>query len=121
MTLSPFVAASLSVTPAATNRVHAMELDGLREFRAAIVLLDREGISAAQLNDAAQLVWAAMFHRPLWPSELQHHAQALEPTLFKYGTIKMTVDRMSAPELESMRQELAAFIIAAEKLLVRRP
>lgn len=91
-----------------------MKLSGHEELRAARSILADEAGDRSDLLAAATHVWSAMFHRDEWPAELQDDADAIQPMLFKYGTISMTLDTMDEAELVELRQALTAFIEAAE-------
>lgn len=91
-----------------------MNLPGHNELLAARSILAREPADRPTIRAAAEHVWGAMFHRDDWPSELQKEADALQPTLFKYGTIRMTVDAMDEAELAELHTALGALIEIAE-------
>jgi hypothetical protein len=91
-----------------------MNFPGHTELLAARTLLAADVADRSTILAAAECVWGAMFHRDEWPPELQVEADTLQPMLFRYGTIRMTVDSMNDAELAELQAALKAFIEAAE-------
>ena len=61
-------------------------------------------------------VWSAMFEEQSWPLTLRQSALALQRLMFCYGTIEMTVARLTEIESELLRQKLIAFCDEAIQL-----
>lgn len=57
----------------------------------------------------ASEVWSAMIDLPEWPEPLQQAALELQRLMLRYGTISMSIDRMSKTEQEELRRELFSF------------
>jgi hypothetical protein len=79
-------------------------VDRLR--RADELLRQADGALAAGASE----VWSAMLDLPSWPAELQIKAEAIQEGLFRYGPIRVTVERMIEPERLQLRRDLLGFI-----------
>jgi hypothetical protein len=88
----------------------SVPLPGKAQLSSARTLLAPPRSGREQTLAATQQVWSAMFYSSEWPLALQNRARALEPMLFKYGTIDMTIAHMSDTEIDEMRGQLAAFL-----------
>lgn len=92
-------------------------IPGIDRLRTANQLLQKEPDGSAwPLLGGASEVWSAMFELPQWPPELREKAIELQHSLFRYGTIQMTLEQMVEPERLQLKRDLLQFIEFAEQL-----
>jgi hypothetical protein len=95
----------------------AVAITGIERLRLAGVLARQcENGAAEGMLQSASEIWSAMFELPTWPTELRMKAVELQGILFRYGTIRMTIEQMVEPERLQLRRELLAFVETAERL-----
>jgi hypothetical protein len=90
---------------------------GSDRIQAAANLLRCDGDERADAVLAgANELWSAMFDMPAWPPAIQTRAIQLQVSLFRYGKINDTVERMSESERRQLRDEMLAFCEYATRL-----
>ncbi|MDQ3333026.1 MAG: hypothetical protein M3552_20650 [Planctomycetota bacterium] len=94
-----------------------MAIAGIERMRLARECLHRSSDADPRfILGASSEIWSAMFEVPHWPTELRMKAVGLQSILFRYGTIRMTIDQMVEPERMQLKRELLSFIDTAERL-----
>lgn len=93
---------------------------GIERLRAAGDLLRRNGADPPDrtlvLSATAEVWEAVTAGLDEWPWELQARAVPVQFHLVRHGSPTVTIRRMTTAELDELRQELLAFVEAAERL-----
>lgn len=93
---------------------------GIERLRRAREILDQSGqepTDPQSLADAAGECWSAAIDAAVWPIELRVRAAAVQELMFRYGTIRTTVDRMSDAERAELGREILDLAATAERLV----
>lgn len=92
-------------------------IQGIDRLRIASRLIQKEPDgSMLPLMRGASEIWSAMFDLPSWPTPLREKAIEIQSSLFRYGTIQMTIDQMVEPERLQLKRDLLQFVELAEQL-----
>ncbi|HEX6987533.1 MAG TPA: hypothetical protein VF170_19295 [Planctomycetaceae bacterium] len=92
---------------------------GIERLRRARELLDHDGRPASDPEDlieAAGECWSAAIDAAAWPIDLRVRATMLQRSMFRYGMIRATVERMDAAERDRLRREILDLADAAERI-----
>lgn len=94
-------------------------LPGTDRLRRARGILDQNGRKTPEplrLIEAASECWSAIIDSAVWPVELRMEATMLQGSMFRYGSIEATVERMTEGERNLLRRDIVNLATAVERI-----